>query len=424
MRLKEKHPLAIRWFHWISFPLLFLMIWSGLLVYWSNDLYRVGWGSHTLVHFFLDWFYQQLNIPQRLAEGMALHFFFMWLFVLNGVIYSIYLAVSGEWRNLLPDRRAFREAVLVTLHDLHLRKEPPPQGLYNGAQRIAYTGVIILAMGSVVTGFAIYKPAQLSWLARILGGYPMARWEHFWLMCAFVGFFAIHIIQVLRAGWDNLRSMVAGSSIAEDGEEGMKSSRDGVNPERSNQQANLKRYARSRTRRAFLALGLGAAAGYGGWAWLRSRPEEEGEPWPLRSVLRDNERVARSYFSDRHLSPSLLQSQVDPKTRENGDIGLGDDFRPENWSLNVRGPGDSGPSRVTMAQIRALPRVAQITQLNCIEGWTVAVHWTGARFSDFTDKYARRSRGVRYVGMQTPDEAYFVGLDAASAMHVVNHQKT
>jgi hypothetical protein len=43
-RLEEKHPLAIRWFHWISFPLLSLMIWSGLLVYWANDAYRVGWG--------------------------------------------------------------------------------------------------------------------------------------------------------------------------------------------------------------------------------------------------------------------------------------------------------------------------------------------------------------------------------------------
>jgi hypothetical protein len=41
-RLEEKHLLGIRWFHRVSFPLLFLMIWSGLLVYWANDVYRVG----------------------------------------------------------------------------------------------------------------------------------------------------------------------------------------------------------------------------------------------------------------------------------------------------------------------------------------------------------------------------------------------
>jgi cytochrome b subunit of formate dehydrogenase len=34
--LKKKHQLAIRWFHWINVPVLFLMIWSGLLIYWSN----------------------------------------------------------------------------------------------------------------------------------------------------------------------------------------------------------------------------------------------------------------------------------------------------------------------------------------------------------------------------------------------------
>ncbi len=170
--LQEKHPLAIRWFHWISFPLLFLMIWSGLLVYWANDVYRVGWGGTTLFRFFPDWFYQGLNIPQRLAEGMALHFFFMWLFAANGAFYLLYLAFSGEWRNVLPDRHSLRDAVHVTLHDLHLRKKLPPQGLYNGAQRIAYTSVIAMAMGSVITGLAIYKPAQLSWLTGLLGGYP------------------------------------------------------------------------------------------------------------------------------------------------------------------------------------------------------------------------------------------------------------
>jgi len=218
-RLEEKHPLAIRWFHWISFPLLSLMIWSGLLIYWANDIYRVGWSGTTLFSFFPDWFYQSLHIPQRLAEGMALHFFFMWLFVANGIAYVLYLALSGEWRKVLPDRTCLRDAVLVMLHDLHLRRDAPPQGLYNGAQRIAYTSVVVMAMGSVVTGLAIYKPVQLSWLVSLLGGYPVARWEHFCLMLGFVGFFVVHIAQVLRAGWDNFRSMVAGYSLIRDGEE-------------------------------------------------------------------------------------------------------------------------------------------------------------------------------------------------------------
>ena len=34
--LERKHPLAIRWMHWVNFPVLFTMVWSGLLIYWND----------------------------------------------------------------------------------------------------------------------------------------------------------------------------------------------------------------------------------------------------------------------------------------------------------------------------------------------------------------------------------------------------
>lgn len=217
-RLKKKHPLAIRWFHWVNFPLLFLMIWSGLLIYWANSVYRVGFGGFTLFKFFPQKFYEWLHIDHRLAEGMAFHFLFMWLFALNGLLYVLYTAFSGEWRYLLPDRHSFRDALLVTLHDLGLRKESPPCRKYNGAQQVAYTLIILMGTGSLVTGLAIYKPAQFGWLLTLLGGYEWARWEHFWLMIGYVLFFVIHIAQVIRAGWNNFRSMVNGYEMVSEKE--------------------------------------------------------------------------------------------------------------------------------------------------------------------------------------------------------------
>ncbi len=208
--VSNKHPLAIRWFHWVNFPVLAGMIWSGLLIYWANGIYRVGVGGHTLFHFFPDGFYKRLHVPQRLAEGMAWHFALMWLFAINGVLYVLYTVFSGEWRYLLPDRRSFKDAWLVTLHDLHLGKTLPPQRKYNGAQRIAYSLVVVMGAGSLATGLAIYKPTQLAWLTHWLGGYEWARWEHFWLTIGYLGFFLIHVAQVARAGWNNFRSMVAG----------------------------------------------------------------------------------------------------------------------------------------------------------------------------------------------------------------------
>jgi len=222
VRLERKHPLAIRWMHWINFPVLFTMIWSGILIYWNDSdnayrhphaIYRIGIGSFTLLRLFPEWFYRRLQVPYHVTEGLGYHFFFMWIFALNGIAYVLFLALSGEWRFLLPERRSLHDAIQVTLVDLHLRKGLPEQKKYNGAQRIAYSGVILMGAGMLVTGLAIYKPTQAHWLTTLLGGYEMARWLHFWITMSFLGFFAVHVIQVALAGWNNFRAMVSGREI-------------------------------------------------------------------------------------------------------------------------------------------------------------------------------------------------------------------
>ena len=212
-KIIKKHPLAIRWFHWINFPVLAVMIWSGMLIYWANDIYRVGWGDKTVLKFFPDSFNKALNIPFRLAEGMSLHFLFMWFFAINGFLYVVYLFISGEWKLVFPNKRSLRESWQVVLHDLHIRRRLPPQKKYNAAQRIAYTGVILMGIGSLLTGLAIYKPVQLNFLCNLLGGYEWARVEHFILTILFTLFFLVHIIQVIIAGWNNFRSMVTGFEV-------------------------------------------------------------------------------------------------------------------------------------------------------------------------------------------------------------------
>jgi thiosulfate reductase cytochrome b subunit len=216
MTLKLKHLVATRWFHWINFPVLFLMIWSGVLIYWANDIYQISFGSSKLFQFFPDWVYKLLHIDHRLAEGMALHFVFMWLFMINGVLYVIYTLISGEWRYLVPTRMsAVSDAWSALLYDLRLRKELPPQEKYNAAQQITYTAIVFMGVGSVVTGLAIYKPMQLGWLAALFFGYEGARLVHFALTMGYLAFFVVHIAQVLRAGWNNFRSMVIGWEVAE-----------------------------------------------------------------------------------------------------------------------------------------------------------------------------------------------------------------
>jgi thiosulfate reductase cytochrome b subunit len=214
--IKEKHSFLMRWTHWVNFPVLAIMIWSGLFIYWANDAYGISIFGFSLIKFFPEWFYDYFHISGRLAEGMAFHFLFMWFFFINGLLYILYTIFSGTWRELLPNKNSFKEAWLVLLHDLHIRKTVPPQKKYNAAQRIAYTAIILMGIGSVVTGLAIYKPVQFYWICWLCGGYHFARILHFTLTIGYVFFFLIHIVQVILAGWNNFRAVVAGFEVVEE----------------------------------------------------------------------------------------------------------------------------------------------------------------------------------------------------------------
>jgi DMSO/TMAO reductase YedYZ molybdopterin-dependent catalytic subunit len=44
------------------------------------------------------------------------------------------------------------------------------------------------------------------------------------------------------------------------------------------------------------------------------------------------------------------------------------------------------------------------------------VQWAGARLSDLMDRYPP-AQAAQFVGMETPDRGYYVGLDLDSALH-------
>jgi len=212
-KIVYKHPLAIRWMHWINFPVLTIMIWSGILIYWANDVYELKIFNHSLIKFFPEEFYKFFHIPHRLAEGMAFHFAFMWIFFVNGLLYVSYTLVSGEWKYLLPQKNSFKESWHVLLYDFGLRKQTPPQSKYNAAQRIAYSMIIAMGLVSILTGLAIYKPFRFNWITALCGGYEFARILHFVLTIGYVLFFLIHVFQVIKTGWNNFRAMIAGFEI-------------------------------------------------------------------------------------------------------------------------------------------------------------------------------------------------------------------
>jgi thiosulfate reductase cytochrome b subunit len=179
------------------------MIWSGWLIYWAHQPY--GKIPDDL---------GPIQIHHKLAEGMGWHFFIMWLLIFNGIVYLGLLITTGGYKELLPRTQDFKTFFPYLLYDLRLISHGPViEGKFNPVQKLSYFGIIIIGTMSILSGLAMYKPIQLPWLVTVLGGYRAARLEHFLCMSAFVLFIPIHIIQVLRAGWNNLRAMIAGYEI-------------------------------------------------------------------------------------------------------------------------------------------------------------------------------------------------------------------
>ncbi len=191
-----------------------------------------------------------------------------------------------------------------------------------------------------------------------------------------------------------------------------------------------RREMRRLSRKGFLWSGVALLGGYGGVKYLASRSDAAGTPWPFRTALEANEGVWHDALGDR-LAPTYDRTAI-TKLRQNGDDGLGtDDWDPAQWKLHVEGLAGDETSRVlTIEDIKALPRHEMITEMCCIEGWSIVVHWAGARLVDFMEKYPPTTQTgdppdvknhpealVRYVAMETPDGGYYVGLDMKSAVH-------
>jgi len=184
------------------------------------------------------------------------------------------------------------------------------------------------------------------------------------------------------------------------------------------------------SRRGFVVAGSAALAGLGAWGWLVTRGEEDGLPWPLRRVLEFNERLARGGFRASRLSPEFPRAAA-RMPRVNGEIGLDPSIDLAAWRLRVVGEADHQTATLlTLAEIKALPRVEMTTELKCIEGWSTVVSWAGARLADLAARTGLATRSGRptdardnpmdllgYAALETPDGNYYVGLDMDSALH-------
>lgn len=244
MPIIRKHHFLVRWSHWLNVPILLGLILSGMSIYWASPVYQHRPNPQTgnvdvvadisvwicahvpgLHHYSgpPDWVYNHMSLgTYSLASALRLHWFFAYLFMLNGLVYITGLVIGGGWRALLPRSTDLRDALRMMRYYIGvpfafvLRRtwlHPCFTTKYNSLQRLAYFSIPLAGFLSVATGWAIHKPMQLHWLAAIFGGYDTARVWHFWLMWLFIFFVVPHVVLVFSDGWDTFRSMIVGWSV-------------------------------------------------------------------------------------------------------------------------------------------------------------------------------------------------------------------
>ena len=206
----QRHHWIVRLTHWATFLLLLGMIASGLQIYGAYARFGDRGGPYYASPFDDHAFPKWSRLGGWLAGALNWHFTLMWPFIAAGALYLCYLAASGEWRSLVFRPRDIRGAIEMQKYYLRLRKDHPPQGKHNPLQKLAYTFIILLGVLSVLTGFAIYKPTQFSWLTALFGGFQAARYWHFWAVWIFVGFLIVHVVLVFVVDPASLRAMLSG----------------------------------------------------------------------------------------------------------------------------------------------------------------------------------------------------------------------
>lgn len=175
---------------------------------------------------------------------------------------------------------------------------------------------------------------------------------------------------------------------------------------------------RRKTIKAFVGFGIASLVPVGVWKWINSSPKLNNTYAPLRKILEFNEQLTGKLLKNSNLAPSFPLSQAEKKVRVNGSVGLVSPI-DENYKVKI----ESGEHKfeVTLDELKALPKQEIVFEFKCIEGWSQIQHWGGVRFVDVMNHYKIGQKDAenlyKYVGMETPDEKYYVGVDMPSMVH-------
>ncbi len=135
----------------------------------------------------------------------------------------------------------------------------------------------------------------------------------------------------------------------------------------------------------------------------------------------------RYQFADSEISP-FMRINGRPPTAEYATTRSDEYIRLmeggfADWRLDVGGLVES-PLRLSIDEIRALPRTDQTTLHNCVQGWTAVAKWGGVPLAEVIDR-CRPTPGARYVVLHSHQryeegggkEEFYETIDLELARH-------
>lgn len=156
-----------------------------------------------------------------------LHFVAAGVLVATGIVRVYWLFAGNRYERftaLFPVKpRDLANLLRVARKYLLMRWESPPHYLgHNPLQQLAYTGIYLVVLLQVATGFALYGLANpdgffyrvFGWESLFLGGVPVVRFIHHVLTWVILIFVPIHVYLALRADFTDrggsISSIVSG----------------------------------------------------------------------------------------------------------------------------------------------------------------------------------------------------------------------
>ena len=143
---------------------------------------------------------------------------------------------------------------------------------------------------------------------------------------------------------------------------------------------------------------------------------EEGLDKMLTGISRFNDRVQWALFNPDRLAQTYPDSMIKVPFPFNAyyDVDQVREVDGSTWKLEVSGLVADKKSW-TLAELAALPQMAQTTRHICVEGWSAIGRWGGVPFKTFLEKIGADTT-AKYIGFKCADD-YFTSIDMPTALH-------